>query len=95
MSGRSGLFRVVAPRLDQQKLESGIKDFVRFWLYKNKKKAPQVESFDIVVKELALPTSWQKDFLNSQFSIPWQNAGKLRIDETNVMNLMLNDFEGI
>lgn len=85
-------FRVVGPKISQKKLEKGIKDYVRFWLYKNQNQQNNLSQFIILMKEIQVPTQWEKDFLNKQIEIPWQNVGTIKLNDQGSLDLDLKNF---
>lgn len=85
-------FRVVGPKINQIRLEKGMKDYVRFWLQKNKNYRDNLAQFIIQTKEIQVPTQWEKDFLNKQIEIPWQNVGTIKLNEQGSLDLDLKNF---
>jgi hypothetical protein len=62
-------FRVSSPLLDKTQLETGLSKYISLYHeYKN-------THFKISIKELDIPTKWEKDFLKKQMEHPWQQGG--------------------
>ena len=62
-------FRTSSPILDQIKLETGLAKYIS--LYHEYKNA----HFKISIKEIDIPTKWEKDFLKKQMAHPWKQGG--------------------
>lgn len=67
-------FRVNNPRINQDKLEKGIRDFTAFWAHKNNVDINTIK-FLIKVKKVEIPTQWEESFLSKQIDNPWLNGG--------------------
>jgi len=70
-------FRVVSPQIEQGRLEAGLERLCYFWASKNGI-APSQGEFVVRVKQLEVPTSWQKNFLRDQLQHPWHEVGVIR-----------------
>jgi Vitamin K-dependent gamma-carboxylase len=71
------VYRVTAPQADAQKLAAGLQSFAAFWAGEHYIPLHQAR-FQVVVKEVAIPRSWQPDHLHRQMRRPWQPVGTLR-----------------
>lgn len=69
-------FRVNNNKINQKKLEKGIRDFTAFWAKKNNVDLTDA-TFIIKVKKIEIPTEWEKDFLKQQMEKPWLDIGKV------------------
>lgn len=67
-------FRVNAPKVDQEVLRIGVRDFGAFWSVKHGFKPKDVK-FNIYVKKVIVPKEWADDHLNEQMKHPWQQVG--------------------
>jgi len=65
---------VVSAKVDQQRLAKGIRSFTAFWAHQHGVDLANCR-FSVKVKKIAVPTTWQRDFLNQQLRKPWQDAG--------------------
>ena len=81
-------FRTSSPNLDQIKLETGLAKYIS--LYRENKNA----HFKISVKEIDIPTKWEKDFLKKQMAHPWKQGGIYTFKTGfNWNNYMINVFD--
>jgi predicted DCC family thiol-disulfide oxidoreductase YuxK len=69
-------YGVVSGRLEQQRVEKGIRNFTAFWANKNHVDLNDCR-FKVKVKKIAEATTWQPDFLNQQINAAWQDAGEV------------------
>lgn len=67
-------YSIVTRRIDQQRLEQGIRDFTAFWASKHRVDLNNCR-FKVKVKKIADPTHWEPDFLNQQLKAEWRDAG--------------------
>jgi len=68
-------FRVNGPRVNQEQLIKGLKNYLAFWLIKNQGKENINEEFIIKMKKVDLPMQWEEDFLNQMIARPWTDIG--------------------
>jgi predicted DCC family thiol-disulfide oxidoreductase YuxK len=84
-------FRINRPKMNDEALYSGIRDFTAFWMgesgvsYKNAR-------FKVWVKVLDTPTQWEYNFLRNQMAKPWQEAG-YAIWQDEQFSLEIQDIE--
>lgn len=74
-------FRVNSPKVKEQQLIKGIRDFTAFWAHKNNIDLDSA-TFEIKVKKIDVPMEWEYDFLNKQIQKPWINAGEVQWKDT-------------
>ena len=86
-------FRINSPKIDQTKLEKGIRDFTAFWAYKNEINL-NTTKFMIKVKKVDIPTRWEEDFLSKQIAKPWLDGGYVEW-ETGTFYSFVKDIEKI
>lgn len=67
-------FRVDAPKINQEELKQGIRDFAIFWAIKNGHH-PDSLKFRIYVKRCEIPLQWERNFLKKQMEKPWKEVG--------------------
>jgi hypothetical protein len=68
------VYRVTAPGAGPQKLAAGLENFAAFWAGQHNMPFEPAR-FQIVVKEVTVPQTWQADHLRRQMRRPWQPAG--------------------
>ncbi|MFT3795389.1 DCC1-like thiol-disulfide oxidoreductase family protein [Flavobacterium sp.] len=73
-------FNVVNTVVRQENLETGIKPYLTFFLL-DQKLDTQNAHFEFYVKEVEVPTQWEKDFLHKQIAKPWKKAGQCDISK--------------
>jgi hypothetical protein len=69
--------RLGAPGADTQQVAAGICQVAAFWLGQYHIPGSQAR-FQVVVKEVALPRTWQVNHLRKQMRRPWEVAGTLQ-----------------
>ena len=67
-------YNVVSGRLDQPRLERGLRGFTAFWANQHGVDLRHCR-FRVKVKKIAEAHGWQPDFLNQQLASPWHDAG--------------------
>jgi predicted DCC family thiol-disulfide oxidoreductase YuxK len=73
-------FRVNSPNINQENLNTGIRDFTAFWAYKNRVSLKKA-IFLIKVKKNLVPTVWEYDFLRKQLQNPWLDGGIVKWED--------------
>ncbi|MES2837184.1 MAG: HTTM domain-containing protein [Bacteroidota bacterium] len=70
-------FRVSMPKINQDKLSKGIRDFTAYWLHNSSIiNDPYANyKFIISVKKIDSTKKWEKNFLIKQYQKPWIEAG--------------------
>jgi hypothetical protein len=71
------VYRTTGPEADSQKLAAGLKSFAAFWAAQQQLPLERAR-FQVVVKKVAVPRTWQRDHLRRQMRQPWQPAATLR-----------------
>lgn len=69
-------FRVNGPKVDEYRLQKGIRDFTAFWLYKNGMNTTNAH-FNVWVKKIDIPNAWENNFLEKQTQNKWIDAGSV------------------
>ncbi|MCZ6574084.1 MAG: HTTM domain-containing protein [Planctomycetota bacterium] len=68
-------FRVVGPRIDQDRLADGIRRRTAFWARRNGVSLEDAR-FRVLVKSIEIPgDEWEEGFLRRQLEQPWHEAG--------------------
>lgn len=68
-------YGIITNRLDQQRLEKGLRSFTAFWARQHQVDLSDCQ-FHVKIKRIAEPTRWQPDFLNQQLQrTDWRDAG--------------------
>lgn len=75
-------FRTSGNIIEQNSLESGLKDFTAFWAYKNNINLEDA-TFIIKLKRIETPKHWEKDFLKKQMEKPWEDVGVVQWKDNN------------
>ncbi|MDB5264167.1 MAG: hypothetical protein JWQ14_3450 [Adhaeribacter sp.] len=68
--------RVTGPNPQAGNLQDGIRKFTAFWAQQQGILLEKAV-FLIQVKKVAVPLTWEKDFLNRQMQQPWETIGKV------------------
>ncbi len=73
------VFRVNKPfvKENQYSLRKGMIDYSSFWMHRTNIDMLKKQEFEIVRKKIYLSFQWEKDLLNKNIKIPWENVGKL------------------
>jgi predicted DCC family thiol-disulfide oxidoreductase YuxK len=81
-------FRVNSPEISTTNLNLGIRDFTAFWAEHNNinLKLPGKYQFNIKVKKIDIPNSWEKDHLNNQIAKPWIDGGYIIWENSEFTN---------
>jgi len=69
-------YGVISRRIDQARLEKGIRSFTAFWAQQHHVDLNNCQ-FRVKVKKIAEPTRWQPGFLNQQLQPVWRDAGSV------------------
>ena len=64
-------FRTNHPKLDMNRFHESLPKWLLFWSHKNEIKLTDGH-FNIYLKKIDLPTTWQRNFLKQQFAKPWE-----------------------
>lgn len=66
-------FCVNGPNISNRAMETGIKKYTLYWLYKTNRihAINQNHEFEILCKKIDIPSSFEPDFLNRQIAKPW------------------------
>ena len=67
-------YDIVTKKIDQARLEKGIRNFTAFWATKNHVDLNNCQ-FKVKVKKIQEATEWEPDFLEKQRAAPWTEAG--------------------
>ncbi|MDF7815125.1 hypothetical protein [Hymenobacter sp. YC55] len=70
-------YDIVTKKIDQARLEKGIRTFTAFWATKNHVDLNHCQ-FKVKVKKIREATEWEPDFLEKQRAAPWIEAGVVR-----------------
>ena len=84
-------FRVNSPKIDQENLIRGIRDFTLFWAHQNGLDINNIR-FNIKVKKIRIPKKWEKDFLQKQLDNSWISGGYVTW-KNNEFQANLKDIE--
>lgn len=87
------IFRVSSPHLNEYQMISGLKKYIVFWAKKNNIYF-QKAKFELSIKEIEIPTKWEKDFLKKQKEKPWKKISNLTFNEKNelIYSNLIFDF---
>jgi len=68
---------VVSHKIDQPRLEKGLRNFTAFWAHEN---GVDLDScrFKVKIKTIAEASHWEPDFLGRQLHAPWHDAGQVQ-----------------
>jgi len=69
-------FRANSPRVDQNRLAAGLRDFTAFWAKKNNVSLDNA-TFNVRVKKVRIPTDWERDYLKKAMKNPWLDGGTI------------------
>lgn len=69
-------FEVNGPNKHMDKVLDGYKRYLHFYVFNNHKFENNL-CFDIVKRNIELPTKWEENFLNKMMKKPWQKVGKM------------------
>ncbi|AYB33097.1 DCC1-like thiol-disulfide oxidoreductase family protein [Chryseolinea soli] len=78
-------FRVNSPRINQNRLAQGIRDFTAFWATNNGIPLNKFK-FNVYVKKVEVPSQWKLDHLNNQIKQNWQLAGEAHWEGDNFVS---------
>lgn len=67
-------WRVNAPDIDMERLGRGIMRYTAYWAFHNHVDLDETR-FEVRVKKIKMPTSWEAGLLKQQMEQPWQDAG--------------------
>lgn len=70
-------FRVNGPRLKDEVLQKGLRDFTAFWIGETHHSFKDAR-FRIWVKYMDTPAGWEYNFLRNQMAKPWNDAGTVQ-----------------
>lgn len=82
-------FRANAPFVNQNTLSQGVRDFTAFWAYKNGVNLNNTR-FNIKVKIVESPGTWQHDFYKKQIAHPWIDGGYVQWENRNMKSFIKN-----
>ncbi|MCO6357458.1 HTTM domain-containing protein [Roseivirga pacifica] len=86
-------FRVMAPSVNMNNYEKGIRDVTTFWAGKNGYRYSEI-TYNLYYKGLNVPVKWEKDFLRSQYEVPWTKFGEAKWED-NQFVLEAKDIESL
>lgn len=67
-------WRVNGPDIDMERLGRGIMRYTAYWAFQNQVDLDETR-FEVRVKKIKMPTSWEVGFLKQQMEQPWLDAG--------------------
>ena len=75
-------FNMITPSLATHKIE---KTALPYFMFFQKTNQVNVSKYRFYIKTIEIPTKWQKDFLKSQMSKPWQEVGEAVVEENTFL----------